>query len=80
MLAKSIAANPKLKVNMKAVQTNIIIFEPLTLSVEEAQTKCKEKGLLLSVGTATALRAVTHLDVSFEEMEKTIEILNGVFS
>ncbi|MCK9209413.1 MAG: beta-eliminating lyase-related protein [Ignavibacteriaceae bacterium] len=80
LLAKAIAANPKLKVNMEAVQTNIIIFEPLTMSVEVAQAKCKEKGLLLSVGTATALRAVTHLDVSFEEMEKTIEILNGVFS
>jgi len=79
ILAKSISANPKLKVNMKAVQTNIIIFEPLTISVEAAQAKCKEKGLLLSVGTATALRAVTHLDISFEEIEKAKQIIEEVF-
>jgi len=80
ILAKAISANPKLKVNRDAVQTNIIIFEPLTMTVEEAQMKCKEKGLLLSVGTATALRAVTHLDVSFEEIEKAKQILEEVFS
>jgi len=79
MLAKAISANPKLKVNMEAVQTNIIIFEPLTMAVEEAQIKCKEKGLLLSVGTANALRAVTHLDVSFDEVEKAKQILDEVF-
>lgn len=80
IFAKAIAANPKLKVNMEAVQTNIIIFEPLTMTVEEAQVKCKEKGLLLSVGTAIALRAVTHLDVSFEEIQKANKILEEVFS
>ncbi|MDP3149914.1 MAG: GntG family PLP-dependent aldolase [Ignavibacteria bacterium] len=80
ILAQSISANPNLKVNLEAVQTNIIIFEPLKMTVEEAQTKCKEKGLLLSAGTATALRAVTHLDVSFEEIEKAKEIMNRVFS
>lgn len=79
LLAKAISANPNLKVNMEAVQTNIIIFEPLTMSVESAQAKCKEKGLLLSVGTATALRAVTHLDVSFEETEKAKQIIEEVF-
>ena len=80
LFAKAISANPNLKVNMEAVQTNIIIFEPLSMSVEVAQAKCKEKGLLLSVGTATSLRAVTHFDVSFEEMEKVIEILDIVFN
>jgi len=79
LLATAISANPSLKVNLEAVQSNIIIFEPLTMSVEEAQAKCKEKGLLLSVGTATALRAVTHLDVSFEETEKAKQIIGEVF-
>ena len=79
LLATAISANPSLKVNLEAVQSNIIIFEPLTMSVEEAQVKCKEKGLLLSVGTATALRAVTHLDVSFEETEKAKQIIGEVF-
>lgn len=80
MLAKAVSANTNLKVNLEAVQTNIIIFEPLTMSVESAQAKCKEKGLLLSVGTATALRAVTHLDVRFKEIENAIAILDEVFS
>ncbi|HPI37810.1 MAG TPA: GntG family PLP-dependent aldolase [Ignavibacteriaceae bacterium] len=78
-LANVIAENPGLEIDLKAVHTNIIIFKPLKLSVTEAQQKCREQGLLLSVGKADSLRAVTHLDVSFQDIEKAIKIIRQVF-
>lgn len=78
-LAKAINENPALEIDMKSVQTNILIFKPLKISVEESLKKCKEKGLLLSVGKVDSLRAITHLDVSFEEIEETKNIFEEVF-
>jgi threonine aldolase len=78
-LANVIAENPNLEIDLKAVQTNIIIFKPLNSSVSEAQQKCRDEGLLLSVGKTDSLRAVTHLDVTFSDIEKSIEIINKVF-
>lgn len=79
ILAKTISQIPNLQINMEAVQTNILIFKPLKMSVDEAMKKCKEKGLLLSAGTVGSLRAVTHLDVSFEDVEKATKIIKEVF-
>ena len=79
MLADVLAEMKNIKIDLTAVQTNILIFEPLNINVEEAISKCKEKGLLLSVGKINSLRAITHLDVSFTEIEKTIKILREVF-
>jgi threonine aldolase len=80
ILAKAINENPALEIDMDSVQTNILIFKPLKISVEEAIKKCKEKGLLLSVGKIDSLRAITHLDVSFDEIEKTQKIFEQVFN
>ncbi|RPI68399.1 MAG: low specificity L-threonine aldolase, partial [Ignavibacteriales bacterium] len=79
MLAKAINENPNLEIGLDSVQTNILIFKPLNLSVEESIRKCKEEGLLLSVGKIDSLRAVTHLDVTFEDINKAIQIFNKIF-
>jgi threonine aldolase len=79
ILAKAITENPALEIDMESVQTNILIFKPIKMPVENAIKSCKEKGLLLSVGKIDSLRAITHLDVSFEEIEKTKEIFKQVF-
>ncbi len=79
ILAKAISQIPNIEINTEAVQTNILIFKPLSMTVDEALKKCKEKGLLLSVGTVGSLRAVTHLDFSFEDIEKATKIIEEVF-
>ncbi|HKI77721.1 MAG TPA: GntG family PLP-dependent aldolase [Ignavibacteriaceae bacterium] len=79
MLAKAINENPNLEIDMDSVQTNILIFKPLKMTIEESLKKCKEKGLLLLVGRVDSLRAITHLDVSFDEIKKAINIINQVF-
>ncbi len=79
ILADAINNNPYLEIDMESVQTNILIFRPLKMTTDEAINKCKEKGLLLSGGKINTLRAVTHLDVSFEEVHAAIKIMEEVF-
>jgi len=61
-------------------ETNIIIFKSNKISIEDAIKRCEEKGLLLSVGRVGYLRAITHLDVSFDEIEKAGLILEEIFN
>lgn len=78
-LTEALSSFKKVKVDAAAVHSNIIILEVLSMSVEQAQVLCKEKGLLLSIANKKALRAVTHLDASFEDINKAIQILEEVF-
>jgi threonine aldolase len=80
IIANALVSCSDVNVDLQSVQTNIIIFEVLSMSVEEAQKICKEKGLLVSIGNKKALRAVTHLDVSFEEVNNAVKILKEVFN
>jgi threonine aldolase len=79
-LADRINSNPNLEIDMEAVQTNILLFKPKTISVENGIEQCKEKGLLLSIGKIDLIRAVTHMDVSFDEVKKASKILDVVFN
>jgi len=78
-LAKVINDIDALEINLENVHTNILIFKPTKISVEEALQKCAEKGLLLSIGQITTLRAVTHMDASFDDIESAGKILREVF-
>lgn len=80
MLAETIADIPSLEIDMNAVQTNIIIFKPKEVTIQNAIEACKQKGLLISVGKVDSLRAITHLDVSFDEIKKAQKIINDVFN
>ncbi len=79
LLAETISQIPSLEIDMEAVQTNILIFRPKRISVEKAIETCKQKGLLISVGKVDSLRAITHLDVSFDETKKACKIIREVF-
>ena len=79
ILAESINEISSLKINMDSVQTNILMFKPLNISVEEAMIRCRDKGLLITPGSVGYLRAVTHLDVSFNDIENAKQIIREVF-
>ncbi len=79
ILAETIYEIPSLEIDMDAVQTNILIFKPLKVSVEKAIELCREKGLLISVGKIDSLRVITHLDVSLDEIKKAQIIIKDVF-
>ena len=79
-LAERINANPNLEIDMNTVQTNILLFHPKNISVDEGLKQCKEKGLLVSVGKIDLIRAITYLDVSFDEIKKAADIIDEVFA
>ncbi|PID59863.1 MAG: low specificity L-threonine aldolase [Ignavibacteriae bacterium] len=79
-LAKHIEETEKFELVNKDVETNIIIFKPLEKTIEEALDLCKQEGLLLSVGQVGTLRAVTHLDVSHDEIVKACKIIDKIFN
>ncbi|HEY7752076.1 MAG TPA: beta-eliminating lyase-related protein, partial [Ignavibacteriaceae bacterium] len=80
ILAERIKANSNLEINMEAVQTNILLFQPLKMTPAEGLKRCKEKGLILTPGTIDSLRAITHLDVNDNDIENASKILDEVFN
>ena len=74
--ARIIADSPLYEVNLDHVETNIIIFglrRPLTVNKYIADAKAL--GVLLSAGSAGKVRAVTHLDVSAQDVKKAAETM-----
>jgi threonine aldolase len=81
-LAKELSNLPGMNLDLNSVQTNIIIFHMSgrSESAEEIISQLKAKGVLISEMGISTLRAVTHLDVSMEQIQKasaTIKSLLG---
>ncbi len=73
-LAKGLASAPGFTVDLDAVETNLVkltVHGSADAVVREASTR----GVLLTATTQTELRAVTHLDVSSENVSAAIRIL-----
>ncbi len=79
-LADHISKLPGVEIDLNLVQTNIVMFKPVTFKVEDVLQKCKDKNLLLSLGGVGVIRAVTHLDISSEDINSAIKILSEVFN
>jgi len=61
-------------------ETNLVFFrvDPAWATAAELANKLAERGLLVLATAATTIRAVTHLDVSAEDVDRAIEILRDV--
>ena len=67
--AKEISASGKINLDLNAVQTNIVVFEVKSIVKDEFLESMKNKGVLLSSGSYSNIRAVFHLDVSKRRCE-----------
>ena len=76
MFAEQIAGIKGFSVDMESVQTNIVIIDVERSGKRPAELLgiFRENGLLLTQGTYTSLRAVTHLDVSLNEVQDAADI------
>jgi threonine aldolase len=79
-LANHLAKIEAVEIDSSLVQTNILIFKPLTRSAEKVVAKSKEKGLLISAMGVGAIRAVTHLDISNKDIKQAKQILTEVLN
>lgn len=80
-LARGLAQLPGVRVDLQSVQTNIVIFDVAEsgLTAVEAVEKLKQAGVLVVPFGETAVRAVTHLNVRFADIEKAIEVFGCIF-
>src|SRR2546428_6840262 len=81
-LAATLAALPGVRINPAHVDTNIVVFDisETRRRAEEVLALLKAEGLLLVPFSPTTLRAVTHLDVSRDQIAQARAILKKVFS
>jgi len=71
-----------LAVDMATVQTNIVILDVSGTGKSPARvlSQLRSKGVLLIEAGPTTVRAVTHMDVSLEEVQKGASIISKTFS
>ena len=79
-LARGIAEIDGLDIDVNAVETNIIYFHVRQpgLTVPMLLERLKAEGVLMLGTGPTAIRAVTHLDVTKEGIDRTLEVLHKV--
>lgn len=77
--AKEISKVEGFNVNLDNVQTNIVVFSHQNRQKNEVIELLEKNGIRISSGSYDNLRAVFHMDVSFEEVESAIKIINKIF-
>jgi threonine aldolase len=75
VLAEAIRETPGLSLDPDLVETNIVIFniDPALGTAAEFVKKLREKGVMISAAGRQRIRAVTHLDVSLEQIRHACE-------
>jgi threonine aldolase len=81
-LAQILSTCKKLDFDKNAVQTNILIINisKTGLPPEAIIEKLHDNGVLVTVGSFDSIRAVTHLDVSMEEVKRAAEVFMKNFN
>lgn len=76
LFAEKLADNPSLSIDSKSVQTNMVVVDISRTgkSTAEILEILKSKNVLLTDATYTSIRAVTHLDVTTEQVLRAAEI------
>jgi threonine aldolase len=77
LLADTIRATPGLKLDPEVVDTNIVIFEvDAELGTAAAfSARLRDEGVLMNANAPQRIRAVTHLDVTREQVQRAAEVL-----
>jgi len=81
-LANSLAEIRGIALNPDEVETNIVIFDISGLRLTAAQfiERALTRGVRFSMTGPTAVRAVTHLDVSRRQIDQTLKIVRALFA
>jgi threonine aldolase len=79
-LAQGLATVKNLSIRPDEVATNILYFDtsPAERTAQEVVAACRARGVLLHPTAKTRIRCVTHLDVSFDEIDRALQIIGEV--
>ena len=78
LLADNLSKMGIVEIDASLVETNIVMFSPNNISVDDFLIKCKERGLLFGTGKVGVIRAVTHMDVSMEQINEASKIIESI--
>jgi threonine aldolase len=80
ILADAVRTSPGLKLDPETVDTNIVIFEldPELGTAAAFGARLRDEGVWMNVTGPQRLRAVTHLDVSREMVQRAARILENI--
>jgi threonine aldolase len=69
-LGQMLAESPAVRLDLATVQTNLVVFHlaPGAPDAAALVARARERGVLLNAFAARTVRAVTHLDVSGEQV------------
>jgi threonine aldolase len=76
-LAKGLFEIENIHIDMKTVQTNMV-FADINADMSNLCNFLKQKGVV--IGTSSHLRLVTHLDISKEDIDYTIQAFKDFFT
>jgi len=79
-LAEGLARLPGLKIDPAAVETNILFFHVTATSAADLVAKLKERNILMQAAGSDLIRAVTHLDVSSDQIDQTLESFHQILT
>jgi len=79
-LAIGLSTLKTITINPQEVETNILFFDvaPTGRSAAEVAAACKKKGVLLHPTGKTRIRCVTHLDISWADVDRALEVIAEV--
>lgn len=77
LLAEGLAQLPGVRIDLEAVQTNIVIFDvsDCGLSAQQLVARMKERGVLAHAANQHQIRLVTHKDVSRADCQTAVEVI-----
>jgi threonine aldolase len=81
-IAESLSEIDGIRIDLDTVQTNIIVIDVARsgLSVDESVLLLEQQGVLVVPFGRTTVRAVTHLDIDDDDVEKSVSAFGKVFT
>jgi threonine aldolase len=81
-LAEALSGIGTIRVDLETVQTNIIVVDVAGsgFSVDECILLLEQSGVLVVPFGRTTIRAVTHLDIDDDDVEKSVSVFERVFA
>ena len=77
---RGIAGLPGIECDPATVETNMVVFNVTRMPAPALVAKLKDAGVLLLARDERSLRAVTHLDVSRDQIDQAIGVVRRICS
>ena len=78
-LAEGIAEIPAFTLNLRDVETNIVVFDVLAGTAGPVLEKLQEHGVLMVPFGPATIRATTHRDVTFEDIDRVLTVISQLY-